>query len=303
LFRKKFIFLVFPQGTNKIKRFTIPKFVLLLGALFIFGLVAFSLVINQQYLNQKVQLAELDRLRQKTVKQNVQIYAFADKVRVLQQEMIKLTQNTKKLRAMTEENQELKRATTLALGGSDSAMASLESNRRVNQETLVRQLHLDLDGLLAQASFLEQNQYELDKYFEDTRSLLSSTPSLMPCKGWISSRFGYRLHPLSQQREFHRGIDISAQKGTPVIAPADGIVISKSKQPGYGLMVVINHGYGIITRYGHLNKTFVELGHRVKKGERFAEVGNTGRTTGPHLHYEIVRNRVPVNPIRYLAQR
>jgi len=303
LFRKKFIVLVFPQGTNKIRRFAVPKFLTLLGIACIIGLIAFSIILSHQYLDLKDQLTDLNRLRQKTVKQDVQIYAFADKIRHLQQEIVKLTQNTKNLRALTQETQELKRATSLALGGSDSAMASLKGGQQVSQDALIRQLHLDLDGLLAQISYLEQKQHELGKYFEDTRSLLASTPTLMPTRGWISSGFGYRLHPLTQQREFHRGIDISAHLGTPVVAPADGIVISKTRQSGYGLMVVINHGYGIITRYGHLHKAYVKPGQRVKRGECIAEVGKSGRTTGPHLHYEIVRNRIPVNPIRYLVRK
>ena len=272
---------------------------------FIIGLAVFSLVINHKYFVLKSRLTELDRLRLKTVKQNVQIYVFADKIRLLQQAMVNLTQNTKDLQAMTKETQELKRVTTLALGGSDSAMADRNGRRPLSrdQETLIRQMHLDLDGLLAQASYLEQKQHELSKYYEDTRSLLVCTPTLMPAKGWISSGFGYRLHPLTQQREFHRGIDISAPVGTPIVAPADGIVVSKTRQPGYGLMLVINHGYGIITRYGHLDKAYVEPGQKVKRGERIAAVGATGRTTGPHLHYEVIRNRIPVNPLRYLVRR
>jgi len=303
LFRKKFIVLIFPQGTNRIKRLTVPKFFPILGLIFIIGFFLFSVLINFQYHSLRGELAELDRLRQITVKQNVQIYAFAHKVQRLQQEMFKLVQNSKKLQAMTADNRDLKRAATPALGGSDSALASPRGSLKASPESLIRQLHLDLDGLLAQTSFLEQNQQKLDKQFEDVRSLLVSTPTLTPAQGWISSGFGYRLHPLTQKREFHRGLDISAPRGTPIVSPANGIVVSKTRLPGYGLMLVINHGYGIITRYGHLHKAHVKPGQKVKRGEKIATVGASGRTTGPHLHYEVVRNGIPVNPIRYLAYR
>jgi len=98
-------------------------------------------------------------------------------------------------------------------------------------------------------------------------------------------------------------LDIRAPSGSPIVAPADGTVVSTYKNAGYGRMVIVDHGYGIITRYGHVSKVYVKPGQRIRRGEKLADVGSTGRTTGPHLHYEVVRNGITVNPIKYLSRR
>jgi len=264
-------------------------------------LTSFLLFCQNQYL--KGQVTELDRLRQKTVKQNIQIYAFDEKIRLLEQEMNKLVQNDKKLQSMNQNTLGARKPAGFALGGSDSMSLDSTGNQHKRQDELIRQMHLYLDNLLMQASELEQNQHRMDRYFEDNRALMASWPSLRPTKGWITSGFGYRIHPITGQTEFHRGIDIVGSVGQPIIAPADGIVVSAKYQSGYGLMVTVNHGYGTVTRYGHCSKALVKPGQRVKRGESIALVGNTGRSSGPHLHYEIIHNGIAVNPVRNLASR
>ncbi len=98
----------------------------------------------------------------------------------------------------------------------------------------------------------------------------------------------------------HEGVDISNRKGTDVNAPADGIVSDIGSDWAYGKILVLSHGFGMTTRYGHLEKTVVKVGQRVKRGDKVAEIGNTGKTTGPHLHYEVKLNGIPVNPLRYV---
>jgi murein DD-endopeptidase MepM/ murein hydrolase activator NlpD len=116
----------------------------------------------------------------------------------------------------------------------------------------------------------------------------------------VSSSFGYRLSPFTNEREFHRGVDISARMKTKIIAPADGIVTSVGRTYGYGNRVTISHGYGMKTVYGHLHSSLVKKGDHVKRGQEIALLGNTGRSTGPHLHYEVHLNDVPVDPFRYI---
>ena len=130
--------------------------------------------------------------------------------------------------------------------------------------------------------------------------MLAHTPSVWPTKGWVSSRFGYRISPFTSEREFHKGLDISTRKKSPVIAPSDGIVSSVRWDHGYGKLLSISHGYGVKTRYAHLDEVLVKQGQYVKRGQKIALVGDTGRTTGPHLHYEVHLNEVPVNPLRYI---
>jgi murein DD-endopeptidase MepM/ murein hydrolase activator NlpD len=140
----------------------------------------------------------------------------------------------------------------------------------------------------------------LNNFLKEQKSILASTPAIRPTDGWFSSGFGYRTSPFTNQREFHKGLDIGNRVGTPVIAPADGLVVFVGREGSLGKMIAINHGYNLTTRYGHLNKFRVKKGKYVKRGQVIAEVGTSGRSTGPHLHYEVHLNDVHVNPFSYI---
>lgn len=128
-------------------------------------------------------------------------------------------------------------------------------------------------------------------------------PSKMPIDtGWYSSGFGYRIDPFSGRRVFHEGVDFAAKKGTPIKAAAGGVVIYSARHPEYGNMVEIDHGDELVSRYAHASKRLVNLGQIVTSGQKIAEVGSTGRSTGPHLHFEIRHKNVPQNPSRYLKK-
>jgi murein DD-endopeptidase MepM/ murein hydrolase activator NlpD len=119
--------------------------------------------------------------------------------------------------------------------------------------------------------------------------------------GWISSFFGYRTDPFTGRREFHQGVDIAGELGEPVVAVAAGVVTYAGKHGGYGNLVEINHGNGFVTRYGHNSKVLVAVGDTVSKGQEVALMGSTGRSTGPHVHFEVWRSGKVVNPIKYLS--
>jgi murein DD-endopeptidase MepM/ murein hydrolase activator NlpD len=128
----------------------------------------------------------------------------------------------------------------------------------------------------------------------------SAIPTVWPLHGQISGGFGERMDPLSGEGEFHNGLDISARYGTEVESTGDGIVLAAEGESGYGNQVLIDHGNGINTKYGHLGRIFVLVGQEVKRGDPIGTVGLTGRTTGPHLHYEVLVYNTPVNPAKYL---
>jgi murein DD-endopeptidase MepM/ murein hydrolase activator NlpD len=132
----------------------------------------------------------------------------------------------------------------------------------------------------------------------------STVPSIWPLRGQITAGFGQRLDPFSGEGVFHSGVDICAHFGTRVEAPADGIVLQAGAgvESGYGNAIVVDHGYGMTTKYGHLSKIFVVVGQEVKRGQVIGAVGMTGKTTGPHLHYEVIVNDTPVNPMKYLHE-
>ena len=141
---------------------------------------------------------------------------------------------------------------------------------------------------------------ELLKYLKEQRSIIAATPSIWPVQGWVTSEFGYRTSPLGSGKEFHRGIDIAASVGVQITATADGIVTEVFHDREMGHTIKIDHGHGMSTWYGHLLKNVLSQGKVIKKGQLIGYVGNTGRSTGSHLHYTVLLNGVPVNPRRYL---
>jgi murein DD-endopeptidase MepM/ murein hydrolase activator NlpD len=126
-------------------------------------------------------------------------------------------------------------------------------------------------------------------------------PSMWPVRGQITGGFGERMDPLSGEGAFHAGIDISAPIGTPVEATGDGVVVAANREAGYGNEILVDHGDGIATKYCHLRQIYVLVGQEVKRGQVIGVVGMTGRSTGPHLHYEVLVNQAPVNPAKYLG--
>jgi murein DD-endopeptidase MepM/ murein hydrolase activator NlpD len=128
----------------------------------------------------------------------------------------------------------------------------------------------------------------------------TTVPSIWPVRGQITAGFGQRMDPFSGEGAFHAGVDISVPFGTRVEAPADGIVLEAGPESGYGNEILIDHGYGLTTKYGHLSKIFVVVGQVLKRGQVIGAVGMTGKTTGPHLHYEVHVKDTPVNPTKYL---
>jgi murein DD-endopeptidase MepM/ murein hydrolase activator NlpD len=161
-------------------------------------------------------------------------------------------------------------------------------------------LAIRLDGALKDTGLREQSVLEVWESLSERQSLLNATPSLKPARGWYTSKFGYRISPFTGRPAMHAGLDIASAPGSPVFAPADGVVTYASYDEGYGKLVTIDHGYGVVTRFGHNSQIYVQVGQRVSRWDVISAVGNTGRSTGPHLHYEVRVNNVPVDPANYI---
>jgi murein DD-endopeptidase MepM/ murein hydrolase activator NlpD len=167
----------------------------------------------------------------------------------------------------------------------------------------------DFDHSIAQFNFLEKNASSaalpagsLNLISSTGLNDLTSTPSLWPVIGHLTDGFGARMDPFSGEGAFHTGVDISSQYGDAVRVTADGIVIEANERAGYGRLVVVDHGYGVTTYYGHLSTLNVMAGQQIHRGDTVGNVGVSGRSTGPHVHYEVRINGAPVNPMRYLRQ-
>jgi murein DD-endopeptidase MepM/ murein hydrolase activator NlpD len=159
----------------------------------------------------------------------------------------------------------------------------------------------DIDGLIRRANILSASFAEVTDTLSRNVQRLTSTPSIMPTAGWLSSHFSRsRFHPILHISRPHEGIDISAPMGSPVIAPASATIIRVARENGYGLVLELNHGNGIVTKFAHLSRVAVKEGQRVTRGQLIANVGNSGLSTGPHLHYEIHVNGKVVDPLTYV---
>ena len=162
---------------------------------------------------------------------------------------------------------------------------------------------LDMKALRSQIDEAMRSVTDIRKYIAEQKDIYRATPTGWPVPGYISSRYGYRNHPKTGRRQLHTGVDISIASGTEVQATADGIVTFSGKTRNSGNVVVIEHGHGYTTAYAHNKKNFVTVGQRVTRGEAIGLAGSTGRSTGPHVHYEIWKDGRHVNPSKFLARR
>ncbi len=160
---------------------------------------------------------------------------------------------------------------------------------------------LDMDALTRRANILVRSIDEAYDSLSSHRARLAATPSIMPTNGWLTSAFArQRLHPLLHLARPHEGIDVTAPMGAEIEAPAAGVVTEVKWGEGYGNVLTIDHGYGVMTRYAHCSRILVARGSRVQRGQKIALVGKTGLSTGPHLHYEVWVNGKPANPMKYV---
>lgn len=183
---------------------------------------------------------------------------------------------------------------------------SLDRLLAAGRSDVIRQndWHREISRIRAEAEGRLASFQEVAWYVGNQKSLRNATPSIWPTKGSITSLYGYRLSPMAREDgesgEFHPGVDIANSPDTLIFATADGTVLFSGWSHGYGNLVVIDHGYGLQTVYGHTSKALVKVGDRVQKGQMIAYMGTTGRSTGAHLHYEVRRQGSPVNPMQYL---
>jgi len=185
------------------------------------------------------------------------------------------------------------------IGGPRPADPAAEgSTELLERAALVK---VDLAALTRRANLLSRSFKEAADSLAAHTERLEATPSIMPTQGWLASAFArMRVHPILHRTRAHEGIDVVAPAGTPIEAPAAGKVVFAGWDAGYGNMVTVDHGFGITTRFAHASRLLVKVGQTVKRGDRIGLVGNTGLSTGPHLHYEVHVNGRPVDPRKYI---
>ncbi len=231
--------------------------------------------------------------------QRSQIQTFAGEIEILKKQVGNLSKFEDKVRIIADIKQTSDSSGLIGIGGIPEDELDPDIPLEQKHTSLMREMHRQTNqtNLAAQKQALDFEN--LIKLLEQKRNLLASTPSIKPVDGWITSKFGYRASPFTGRKEFHSGVDISNRSGTKIVATANGRVSYAAHKLYIGNMVMIDHGHGRITKYGHLKKILVKPGQEIKRGDVIGILGNTGRSTGPHVHYEVRLNGTPVNPLKY----
>ncbi|WP_028574803.1 M23 family metallopeptidase [Desulfonatronovibrio hydrogenovorans] len=297
LFRK-YQFVIFKERHGSCSKVCIPGWTFLLAGVLFIALIGTNIFFWDYYRNFKSVSQQLEQAEKKGQSQNIQLTSFYHKIKELEQDLDRVREFDDRLRVMLNIDPEHPASSFPAGGTPENSLSN--SYPFYRQEMLARKMHSFIEQLSTQARLEEIRQQEIIQAIKNQNDLLSSTPSIWPTQGWVSSEFGYRNSPFTGRREFHRGLDISAPIGTPIYAPADGKVSFSGNDGAYGISLVINHGRGITTRYAHLQRYVAQRNQEVSRGQLIGYVGNTGRSTGPHLHYEVRVNNMPVNPMRYI---
>ena len=251
----------------------------------------YTLMNGEMHASETAQLREANRIQQE------QILQVSKKASALQQDLDSLRRAEDGLRAIVgappaAADETVQEGTVSPTGGEQHTPTTAdlsEALEMIEERLSTRRSSIDLLAETMRREFPGAASYASD-------SAPHTTPSIWPAAGYVSSPYGLRFNGT----EFHQGIDIAADMGTPIVATADGVVTAAGWNGGYGNMVDVDHGGGIVTRYGHASAVAVTVGQQVRRGEVIAYVGSTGRSTGPHVHYEVRVDGQPVNPAGYL---
>lgn len=296
MWNKRMTLMLIPHARGVLKQLRIPIVAIYLGIAVFAALLFGTLFFSAHFFSDKVTQNELERLRT----ENHELAAKFDKMRCTLAEVEsrykELVDKEIVIRSAFELPEIDVQERQLGVGGPVSpTVINMSPTRKVAYDT-----ELELDRLL------RLSEYELEKFRDvessllDLKDRLDHTPSVWPAKGWLSRGFGMKHDPFTGYERMHRGIDIANRIGTPIKATADGKVVKVGTEGGLGRIVVINHGYGFKTRYAHLSKAKVKVGQTVERGDVIATMGSTGWSTGPHLHYEVIRNNRALNPMKFI---
>lgn len=241
--------------------------------------------------------------REEIQTQRQQISDFSKEINALKDRLLALNEFEKKIRVMANLDKRPESANLFGVGGPIPRTLDPKMALGEQRNSLVREMNSQVDQLTLAAVHQDRRFQTLAAHIEKQQGLLASTPTIRPIdpdtEHLVTSRFEYRLSPFTNVREFHKGYDISAREGTPIYATATGTVTFAGDKGLLGKTVIIDHGHGFTTTYGHCSRILRVQGEKVRRWDPIALVGNTGSSTGPHVHYEVALHGVPVNPEKY----
>ena len=296
---RKYHIVVFRDQKGSCRKLQVRGWMFLTLVVLLTALTAGNFVLWKYYKNYTLLERGLGLSEKVVQEQKSQLLSLSQKITSLQDNLTRIQSFDSKLRVMMNIDQQ-SGETVNPQGGPTGVDFAEDYLPLYRQELLARKMHDFLNQLNMDARLEEVRQQEIMQALQDNESMLSTTPSVWPTSGWVTSPFGWRTSKFTGKREFHKGIDISAPPGTPVYAPSSGKIIYASRDGSYGLSVKIAHNQSLLSRYAHLQTLDVKVGDIVERGQLIGYVGNTGRSTGPHLHYEVRLSGVPVDPMHYI---
>jgi murein DD-endopeptidase MepM/ murein hydrolase activator NlpD len=285
---KRYSTIIFvPHARAKFRKLKVSHRLLFSIVSLVTSSLCLSAFFSIQYFTALSQTHELTKLRSENRELQVANEQFSKSVESLRGQLTKVEDRTRKLAIIAG-------ITTL-----DDADAGGVGGVRQDQQP-ASPFGDEIDKMNFRSSRIANDLSVLEQKFTAQAELLSSTPSIAPVRGILTDGFGGRSDPFTGEPGTHNAIDIGSAMGQPIRVPADGIVVKAEWANGYGNVIYVSHGYGYSTRYGHLQSFNARPGQKVKRGDVIGYVGSTGRSTGPHLHYEVRLNNNPVNPLEYI---
>lgn len=313
--------MVVPEEGRAVRKWLIPSWVIRGAGLLLFVGLALTAIMAMDYLYLSGRVGENRDLQveNRRLRQKVQVYRSRianiektlDRIEVFSNRLKVITnidQEQSDLVDRIKQQYEEKETAEKKEEEAKKRGAYLDSLHDLHPEDPEREYLIeDYDTIVAQLRILEtqalENEIAMNDTYElliDQRSFLAALPNRKPAVGVFTSGFGTRKHPITGRVRMHEGLDVANRIGTPVVATADGVIRYANYRGSFGYLVVIDHGYGLETWYGHCNRLLVQAGQSVRRGDRIALLGNSGGSTGPHVHYEVRVYGIPVDPRTYL---
>ena len=297
--KRRWTIVVVPQGSSATKIIELSQTALKLAASLAVTVVALVFLLGFGMVRRSVELSRAERLERENSVLAEDLDHLRGRLDLLSDTVRGLERRDVQVRLLANLDPIPPDVRAVGIGGPMPPTAGGSADTELTGRAA--EVRVDLDALIRRANLLAGSFREAADSLALHNERLAATPSIMPTAGWLSSAFSrMRSHPILHRARAHEGIDVSAPMGAPIEAPANGRVIQTGWEAGYGNMVVIDHGFGILTKFAHCSRILVRNGQKVARGERIALVGNTGLSTGPHLHYEVHVNGKPVDPRRYI---
>jgi murein DD-endopeptidase MepM/ murein hydrolase activator NlpD len=297
--RRRWTLVLVPQGAGPSKVVELSWGAVKLAAAVVVVLVVSAVLVGSATVSRRIDLSRTTRLEDENVRLAHELGELHSRLTTLSDTVSRLAQRDAKIRLLANLEPIDPQVQAAGIGGPAAPASPGSLSSPLLRKTA--DVRVDVNALIRRANLLASSFSAAADSLASHSERLAATPSIMPTQGWLSSAFAaMREHPILHVARPHEGIDVSAPMGTPIEAPAAGVVRSTGWEAGYGNTIEIDHGFGIVTRFAHASRILVHQGQRVQRGDRIALVGNSGLATGPHLHYEVHVNGRAVDPLRYV---